>query len=106
MPPIKEKIAELFSGCHSGVLTRAHRGTELPKRCRRRKRQKGKPGPDFEEELLEAAMAWASEEEDEFLQAVPQGETMTERQAEVYFWRNAEMIEVLMRKEGLRARLD
>ena len=46
----------------------------------------GKPGRDFEE-LLEAAVARAREEEDEFLRAVPQDETMKERQAEQFFFR-------------------
>ena len=45
----------------------------------------GQPGRDSEEELLEAAMARARVEEDEFLQAVPQDETMKERQAEQFF---------------------
>ena len=40
-------------------------------------------------------------EEDEFLQSVPQDETMKERQAEVYVRRNTEMLEFLMRREGL-----
>ena len=46
---------------------------ELPMKCRRRKWQKGKFGHDSEEELFEAATARAIEEEEEFLQAVPQG---------------------------------
>ena len=45
---------------------------------RRRKRLKGKLGGDFEQDLLEAAMARTREEEDEFLQAVSQDETMKE----------------------------
>ena len=61
----------------------------------------GKLGLDSEEELLGAAMARAREEEDEFLQAVPQGETIKERQSEVNIRRNPEMLEFLMRKEGL-----
>ena len=52
-----------------------------------RKRQKGKPGPDSEEELLKAAMARAREE-DEFLQAVPEDETVKVRRSEVYFRRH------------------
>ena len=47
--------------------------------------QKGKPGRDCEEELLASAMALAREEEDEFLQAVPQDEIMKEWQAKVFF---------------------
>ena len=50
--------------------------------------------------LLEAAMALAREE-DEFFQAVPQDETMKAWQVEVYFRRNPEMLEFLMRKESL-----
>ena len=61
----------------------------------------GKLGLDSEEELLGAAMARAREEEDEFLQAVPQGETIKERQSELNIRRNPEMLEFLMRKEGL-----
>ena len=72
------------AGSDSGAHSRGHGGTELPKTYRRRKRQKGKPGRDSEE-LLEAALARAREEEDEFFQAVPQDEGTRERQAEVYF---------------------
>ena len=46
-------------------------------------------------------MAWAREEVDEFLEAVLQDETMKARQAEVYFPRNPEMLEIFVRKEGL-----
>ena len=67
----------------SGAHPRAHRGPEIPKKCRRRKRQKGKPGRDSEEELLEVAMARAREDEHEFLQAVPQDEATKVQQAEV-----------------------
>ena len=70
-------------------------------KCRRRKRQKGKPGRDSEEELLEAAMARAPEEEDEFFQAVPQDETMKVRQAAVHLWRHPGKLEELMRNGGL-----
>ena len=45
--------------------------------------------------MLEAAMTRALEEEDEFLQSVPKDETMKERQAEVYFQRNLDKLEVL-----------
>ena len=61
---------------------RAHSGTELSKKRRGRKRHKGKPGRDSEEELHEAAPAQAREEEDEFFQVVPQDETMKERHGE------------------------
>ena len=44
-------------------------------------------------------MARAREEKKEFLQAVPQDETMKERQTKVYFQRNLEMIEFFMRKK-------
>ena len=52
----------------------------------------GEPGSSIAARL-EAAIARAREEEDEFLQAVPQDETMKERQAEVYFRRNPGMLE-------------
>ena len=57
-PPVKELAEASASGAHP----RAHRGTELPKKCRRRKRQQGKPDRDSEEGLLGAAMARAREE--------------------------------------------
>ena len=56
---------------------------EHPKKCRRRKRQRGKLGRDSGEELLQAAMTRAREEEDYFLRAVPQDASMKVRQAEV-----------------------
>ena len=49
------------------VTVRAIKGTEPPKKCRRRKQQKEKLGRDCDEELLAAAMARARDEEDEFL---------------------------------------
>ena len=88
----EENIVEVFRALLSGAHPRAHRRTELPMKCRRRKRQKGKLGRDSEEELLEAAMALALEEEGEFLQAVPEGETMKVRQAEVYFRRHPKQL--------------
>ena len=67
----------------------------------------GKPGRGSEEELLEATMARAREEEDEFLQAVPQDVTMNERQAEVCFRMHLEQLVERTRNEGLwRARLE
>ena len=56
---------------------------EHAKKCRR-KRQKGKPGRDSGEELLQAAMTRAREEDDYFPRAVPQDESMKVRQAEVW----------------------
>ena len=44
-------------GSDSGVRPRAHRGPELPGKCRRR--QQGELGRDSEEEVLEAAVARA-----------------------------------------------
>ena len=49
-----------------------------------------------EEELLEAAMARAREEED----AVPKDETMKVRQVEVYFLRHPGQLEDLTRNDG------
>ena len=64
-----------------------------------RKRKKGKFGRAAE--LLEAAMARAREEEDEFFQTVFQNETTKERHAKVYFRRNPVMLEFFMPKEVL-----
>ena len=63
--------------------------------------KKGNPCRHPEEELLEAAMARAREEKDEFLQTVAQDDTMKERQAEVLFQRNPETFALPMRHEGL-----
>ena len=126
VPPIKEELVEAsasrahppadsgssraadqgehregFSGSASGAHPRAHRGPELPQKYRRRKRQQGKPGRDSEGQWLEAAMGREREKEDEFLQAVSQDETIKEWQAEVYFRRPPELLEFVMRKEGL-----
>ena len=75
-------------GSGSGAYPRAPRGTELPNKCRR-KRQQGEP---------ERGGAGCSGDgtgtgrEDEFLQAVPQDETMKKRQAEVCFRRSQEVL--------------
>ena len=97
---IHEKIAEVFEAV---VQERTHGHIADPSfpKCHRRKRQEGKHGSDPEVDLLEAALTRAREMEDEFLQAVPQDEAMKERQAEVHFRRNPEMLEFLIRKEGL-----
>ena len=71
--------------CSASALPRAHRGTELPEKCRHRTRQQGKPGRVSEEELLEASTAREREEKDEFVQGG--AETKKERQGEVYFRR-------------------
>ena len=57
------------SGSDSGAHPQARRGTEFPKKCSLRKRRKGKFGRDSGDELFEAAMARAREEENELLQA-------------------------------------
>ena len=55
-------------------------------KCRRWKRQKGvKLAVSLRRRCLETAMTRARAEEDEFFQAVPQDETMKERQTAVYF---------------------
>ena len=87
------------SGSVSRAHTRAHRGPELSKKCCRRKRQKGKFGLNCEDELLEAAMARARDEEDEFLQAVQQDETMKVRQTEELFRMHQERLGKPNRKQ-------
>ena len=74
---------------------RAHRAPEHRKKCRRQEGQKGKLARDPKEELIEAAMARAREEEEKFPQAVPPDDTIKERQAEVPFRRNPERLEFL-----------
>ena len=51
--------------------------------------------------MFKAAMARVRDVKEEFLQAVPQDETMTVRQAEVYFPRHPEQHEELTRNEGV-----
>ena len=89
------------SGSVSRAHPRAHRGPELPKKCRHRKRQIGKPSRDNENELLEAATARARDEEDEFLQAVPQDETMKVRRTEVHVRKHPGKLGQLVRNEGV-----
>ena len=99
---VRSTAIKLEEASVPGAHPRAHRKTELPKKRGRRKRQqKSKRACGPEEGLLEAAIARARREKDEFLQAAPQDETIKERQAEVYFRRNPEMLEFFMRKECL-----
>ena len=93
VPQVEAKIAEVFQVLSQQCIHEPHRGPVLPKKCRRRKRQKGNLCSHPEEELLKRR--WHA------LQTVPQDDTMKERQAEVLFRRNLEMFEFLMRHEGL-----
>ena len=80
MPQFEENIAEVLQA-DPGEHPRG--GPELLQKWRRLKQQQGKLGRDSEEEFLEAAMSRAPEVEDEFIQEVPQDETMKERHADV-----------------------
>ena len=102
VPQVEAKIAEVFQ-----VLSQEPIHSRIVDPCFPRSAvvvkatKKGNPCRHPEEELLEAAMARAREEEHEFLQTVPQDDTMKERQAEVLFQRNPEMFALPMRHEGL-----
>ena len=98
VPQTNEKIAVV---CQAHVQERIHGHNvdpSFPGSAVVGSGKKGKPGRDSEEGLLEATMARAREEEDEFLQSVPQDETMKKRQVEAYFRKKPEMLEFLMRK--------
>ena len=68
---------------------------EIPRGADQRETGRGVSGSET------GAYPRAREEEDEFLQTVPQDDTMKERQAEVYFLRNPDMLDFSMRKEDL-----
>ena len=93
-PQIKAKLVEVFQAV---IQERIHE-PGLPRSAVVGSGKEGIPGRDCEEELVEAAMA-RTREEDEFLEAVPQDETLKVRQAEVHFRKHREKLEELMRSE-------
>ena len=94
MPQIKAKLVEVFQAV---IQERIHE-PGLPRSAVVGSGKEGIPGRDCEDELVEAAMA-RTREEDEFLEAVPQDETLKARQAEVYFRKHREKLEELMRSK-------
>ena len=101
VPQVEAKIAEVFQVQIQQRIDEHIVDPCFPRSAVVGSNKKGNPCRHPEEELLEAAMARAREEEDEFLQTVSQDDTMKERQAEVLFQRNPVMFALPMRHEGL-----
>ena len=93
-PQIKEQIVDVFEALLQECIHEHIAEPNFPRSAVVGSGKRVNLAVTRDEELL------AREEEDEYLQVVPQDETMEERQADVYVQRNPEMLEFLMRKQG------